>query len=51
MSRIVDVKGLATTIRYYAGYCDKIHGKTIPTPGALSYTRYEPYGVCGAIIP
>ncbi|CAO3631438.1 unnamed protein product [Cunninghamella blakesleeana] len=51
MSRIVDVKGLATTLRYYAGYCDKIHGKTIPTPGALSYTRYEPFGVCGAIIP
>ncbi|CAO3630296.1 unnamed protein product [Cunninghamella echinulata] len=51
MSRFVDVKGLATTIRYYAGFCDKIHGKTIPTPGALSYTRYEPIGVCGAIIP
>ncbi|CAO3634158.1 unnamed protein product [Cunninghamella blakesleeana] len=39
------------SLRYYAGYTDKIHGKTIPTPGALSYTKYEPYGVTAAIIP
>ncbi|KAI9307131.1 aldehyde dehydrogenase domain-containing protein [Cunninghamella echinulata] len=38
-------------IRYYAGYCDKVHGKTIPTPGCLSYTKYEPYGVVAGIIP
>jgi len=39
-------------IRYYAGYADKNHGKTIPLDGKyLCYTRHEPVGVCGQIIP
>ena len=38
--------------RYYAGWADKIHGKTIPTDGnVFTYTRHEPVGVCGQIIP
>jgi len=38
--------------RYYAGWADKNHGKTIPIDGCLmSYTRHEPVGVCGQIIP
>jgi len=38
--------------RYYAGWADKTHGKTIPVDGSfLSYTRHEPVGVCGQIIP
>merc|ERR1712156_764155 len=38
--------------RYYAGWADKNHGKTIPVDGLfLSYTRHEPVGVCGQIIP
>ncbi|CAL8068241.1 unnamed protein product [Calicophoron daubneyi] len=38
--------------RYYAGYADKNHGKTIPVDGNyLSFTRHEPIGVCGQIIP
>lgn len=38
--------------RYYAGWADKIHGKTIPIDGNyFSYTRHEPVGVCGQIIP
>src|ERR1700733_7093052 len=38
--------------RYYAGWADKIHGKTIPTPGRyFCYTRHEPVGVAGQIIP
>lgn len=38
--------------RYYAGWADKIHGKTIPIDGkAFSYTRHEPVGICGQIIP
>ncbi len=40
------------TFRYYAGYADKIHGKTIPIRGDfLCYTRREPVGVAGQIIP
>jgi hypothetical protein len=37
---------------YYAGWADKYHGKTIPIDGDFfSYTRHEPVGVCGQIIP
>uniref|UniRef100_A0A4D5R9U2 Retinal dehydrogenase 1 n=1 Tax=Scolopendra viridis TaxID=118503 RepID=A0A4D5R9U2_SCOVI len=39
-------------IRYYAGWADKIHGKTIPADGdVFSFTRLEPVGICGQIIP
>jgi aldehyde dehydrogenase (NAD+) len=38
--------------RYYAGWADKIHGKTIPVNGPyFCYTRHEPVGVCAQIIP
>jgi aldehyde dehydrogenase (NAD+) len=38
--------------RYYAGWADKTHGKTIPINGPyFCYTRHEPVGVCGQIIP
>ncbi len=38
--------------RYYAGWADKIHGKTIPVEGQyLCYTKHEPVGVVGQIIP
>src|SRR4051794_5291371 len=38
--------------RYYAGWADKIEGKTIPVRGPyLCYTRHEPVGVVGQIIP
>jgi aldehyde dehydrogenase (NAD+) len=38
--------------RYYAGWADKNHGKTIPIGGDhFTYTRHEPVGVCGQIIP
>ncbi|EMD41318.1 hypothetical protein CERSUDRAFT_78973 [Gelatoporia subvermispora B] len=40
------------TIRYYAGWADKIHGSTIETSeDKLNYTRHEPIGVVGQIIP
>jgi aldehyde dehydrogenase (NAD+) len=38
--------------RYYAGWADKNHGKTIPVDGPyFCYTRHEPVGVVGQIIP
>jgi len=38
--------------RYYAGWSDKIQGKTIPVSGDyFCYTRHEPVGVVGQIIP
>ncbi|KAJ4000139.1 aldehyde dehydrogenase [Lentinula boryana] len=39
-------------IRYYAGWADKISGQVIETDeGRLTYTRHEPIGVVGQIIP
>jgi len=39
-------------LRYYAGWADKNHGKVIPADGKVfAYTRHEPVGVCGQIIP
>ncbi|MCE9562453.1 MAG: aldehyde dehydrogenase family protein [Planctomycetes bacterium] len=38
--------------RYYAGWADKIYGQTIPINGPyFTYTRHEPIGVVGQIIP
>lgn len=44
------------TWRYFAGWCDKIHGDVIPLSQArpaknISFTRKEPYGVCGILTP
>ncbi|XP_048811738.1 retinal dehydrogenase 2 isoform X2 [Lagopus muta] len=48
----VDLQGVIKTLRYYAGWADKIHGMTIPVDGDyFTFTRYEPIGVCGQIIP
>jgi aldehyde dehydrogenase (NAD+) len=38
--------------RYYAGWADKIQGRTIPISGNyFCYTRLEPVGVVGQVIP
>ena len=51
-SRNVDLPLAIDCLRYYAGYADKIHGSTIPIRGNhLCYTRREPIGVAGQIIP
>ncbi|XP_026043042.1 aldehyde dehydrogenase 1A1 isoform X2 [Maylandia zebra] len=48
----VDLMATIKTLRYYSGWADKIHGKTIPVDGEyFTYTRHEPIGVCGQIIP
>ncbi|KAJ5708673.1 hypothetical protein N7488_008474 [Penicillium malachiteum] len=38
-------------LRYYAGWADKIDGKTLSMDGGIAYTHREPLGVCGAIVP
>ena len=47
-----------TLLRYFASWANKLHGRTIPVSPAgaingesLTYTRKEPIGVVGAIIP
>ncbi len=40
------------TLRYYAGWADKITGDTLPVDGPFFvYTLREPVGVVGAIVP
>jgi aldehyde dehydrogenase (NAD+) len=47
-----DMEGVCNTLRYYAGWADKIEGRTIPVRGNfLSYTLRQPVGVVGQIIP
>ncbi|KAH8644119.1 putative aldehyde dehydrogenase-like protein [Alternaria alternata] len=47
-----DVAETISVFRYYAGWADKVYGQTIETSNAkLAYTKHEPLGVCGQIIP
>jgi acyl-CoA reductase-like NAD-dependent aldehyde dehydrogenase len=47
-----DMVAVIDTLRYYAGWCDKITGQVIPArPDALTYTIREPVGVVAAIVP
>jgi len=53
---MLDIPNSIDTVRYFAGWADKIEGRTIPTAGAfgrpvLNYTIREPVGVIGAITP
>lgn len=51
-SRNADLPLVIDCLRYYAGFADKIHGQTIPVRGNyFTYTRKEPVGVVGQIIP
>jgi aldehyde dehydrogenase (NAD+) len=51
-ARAADIPLVIDTLRYYAGWCDKIQGATIPVRGEyFCYTRREPVGVVGQIIP
>ena len=47
-----DLEGVVNTLRYYAGWADKVEGRTVPVRGGyFSYTLREPVGVVGQIIP
>ena len=51
-ARAADLPLAIDCLRYYAGWADKVHGDTIPVRGDyFCYTRREPVGVCGQIIP
>lgn len=50
----VDIQGTIDTFRYFAGWASKLHGRTVEPslPGNyLAYTRKEPIGVVGVIVP
>ena len=47
-----DLLAAIAALRFYAGAADKVSGSVLPTDGkAFAYTRYEPVGVVGAILP
>ncbi len=47
-----DLALTAACYRYYAGWADKVQGRTIPVSGDyFCYTRHEPVGVVAQIIP
>jgi aldehyde dehydrogenase (NAD+) len=51
-AKAADLGLVIKTLRYYAGWADKITGQTLPVSGPFfSYTKMEPVGVCGQIIP
>ncbi|KAG7423270.1 Aldehyde dehydrogenase [Fusarium oxysporum f. sp. raphani] len=51
-SALGDVEEVFSVFRYYGGWADKNYGQTIETRrGKFTYTRREPVGVCGQIIP
>jgi aldehyde dehydrogenase (NAD+) len=52
VAKAVDVAATVGCYRYFAGWADKVQGKTIPIDGDyFCYTRLEPVGVVGQIIP
>lgn len=52
VARAADLPLVIACYRYFAGWADKIQGKTIPVNGDyFCYTRHEPVGVVGQIIP
>jgi len=53
MAKLVDVGESVAHLRYFAGWPTKIEGGVIPVspPDTLCYTRLEPVGVCGQIVP
>ncbi|HXD54607.1 MAG TPA: aldehyde dehydrogenase family protein [Solirubrobacteraceae bacterium] len=53
LAQYVDVNGAVGHLRYFAGWPTKIEGAVLPVsaPGLHVYTRREPVGVAGQIIP
>jgi len=52
IARAADLPLTIACYRYFAGWADKNHGKTIPVSGNyFCYTKHEPVGVVGQIIP
>ncbi|KAG6900908.1 hypothetical protein C0993_004345 [Termitomyces sp. T159_Od127] len=53
IARDFDIGDSVQCLRYYAGWADKIVGQTIEVDNQtkLAFTRHDPIGVCGQIIP
>ncbi|MCI29835.1 aldehyde dehydrogenase family 2 member C4-like, partial [Trifolium medium] len=52
IAKVMEIPGSISTLRYYAGAADKIHGEVLKSSGQFhAYTLMEPIGVVGHIIP
>ncbi|MET0546238.1 MAG: aldehyde dehydrogenase family protein [Caulobacterales bacterium] len=55
LAKMVDVPSAAEVFRYMGGWCSKLTGQTLAVSGTgatyHAYTRREPIGVVGAIVP
>jgi acyl-CoA reductase-like NAD-dependent aldehyde dehydrogenase len=53
LAKAVDVASTVNQLRHFAGWAERIVGHVLPVgqPDMLCYTRKEPVGVCGQIIP
>jgi aldehyde dehydrogenase (NAD+) len=51
MALWVDMGTAVSLLRFHAGYIDKLTAHSYPVHGSLAYSRYEPIGVVGAIVP
>jgi acyl-CoA reductase-like NAD-dependent aldehyde dehydrogenase len=53
LAKFVDVDSTAAHFRHFAGWPERIIGDVVPVhqPDMLCYSRNEPVGVCGQIIP
>ncbi|MBO1004422.1 aldehyde dehydrogenase family protein [Pseudogracilibacillus auburnensis] len=51
-ARLIDIPNCIEQTRYFAGWVTKNMGQTIPVNSSFfNYTRHEPVGVVGAIVP
>lgn len=52
LGKIIDIPTGSSSLRYYAGAADKIHGEVLKMSREFhAYTLREPIGVVGLIIP
>src|SRR5437763_4384039 len=53
LAKVVDVPETVAHFRHFAGWPERVYGDVLPVhqDGMLCYTRKEPVGVCGQIIP
>lgn len=50
-SKQLHISQATETLRYFAGWADKITGQLLSIPQGYAYTRREPLGVCAAVVP
>ncbi|KAM3528754.1 hypothetical protein MY4038_005759 [Beauveria bassiana] len=50
-SKALHIPQSVETLRYFAGWADKITGQLLSIPQGQAFTRREPLGVCAAVVP